>query len=110
MTPRTLGIILSLWLFFTAFAFPRSHASFMNAWLVGLVAGVAALAGFRATRARFVDTALAAWLLAAAFVLPRRSGLAFWSDVAVAVLLFATSLVPGTMYLPGLESRRAHAA
>jgi hypothetical protein len=109
MTARTLGIVLSLWLFFSAFAFPRSPASFANAWLVGVVAGVAALAGFRSARARFVDTALSAWLLAAAFLLPRASGLAFWNDVIVAVLLLATSLVPGTMYLTHLESRRAHA-
>jgi hypothetical protein len=109
MTARTLGIVLSLWLFFSAFAFPRSPGSFANAWLVGVVAGVAALAGFRSARARFVDTALSAWLLAAAFLLPRASGLAFWNDVIVAVLLLATSLVPGTMYLAHLESRRAHA-
>ena len=108
MTPRTLGLLLSLWLFFSAFAMPRSPASFTNAWLVGLVAGVAALAGFRSPRARFLDTALSAWLLAAAFLLPRRSGIAFWNDVVVALLLLATSLVPGTMYLPHLESRRAH--
>jgi hypothetical protein len=108
MTARTLGIILSLWLFFSAFALPRSPASLANAWLVGLAAGVAALAGFRSARARFVDTALAAWLLVAALVLPRRSGAAFWSDLVVGVLLLATSLVPGTMYLAHLESRRAH--
>src|SRR5690242_14523979 len=109
MTARTLGIVLSLWLFFSAFAMPRSPESFANAWLVGLVAGVAAFAGFRSARARYVDTAVSVWLLAAAFLLPRRSDLAFWNDVVVAVLLLATSLVPGTMYLSHLESRRAHA-
>lgn len=108
MTPRTLGIVLSLWQFLSAFAFRRSPESFANAWLVGLAAGVAALAGFRSARARFVDTALSAWLLASAFLLPRASELAFWNDVVVAVLLLATSLVPGTMYLTHLESRRAH--
>jgi hypothetical protein len=109
MTARTLGLMLSLWLFFSAFAMPRSPESFANAWLVGLVAAVAAFVGYRSPRARFLDTALSAWLLVAAFVLPRRSGLAFWNDVVVAVLLLATSLVPGTMYLTHLESRRAHA-
>jgi hypothetical protein len=108
MTARTLGIVLSLWLFFSAFAIPRSPASLTNAWLVGLAAGVAALAGFRSRRARFVDLALSGWLLVAAFLLPRRSGLAFWNDVVVAALLLVTSLVPGTMYLAELESRRAH--
>ena len=108
MTARTLGIILSLWLFFSAFAFPRSPGSFANAWLVGLVSGVSALDGLRSPRARYVAAALSAWLVAAAFILPRRSGLAFWNDLAVGGVMLAISLVPGTMYLPGLDSRRAH--
>jgi hypothetical protein len=109
MTARTLGLCLSLWLFFTAFAWPRSPVSSANAWLVGLASGVAALAGFRSPRARYVAAALSAWLVAAAYVLPRGSGLAFWNDLVVGVLMLAVSLVPGTMYLPGLDSRRAHA-
>jgi hypothetical protein len=109
MAARTLGLILSLWLFFSAFAWPRSSGSFANACLVGLVAGVAALAGMHRPRARFVAVALSAWLLVSAFVLPRRSGIAFWNDVVVALLMLAVSLVPGTMYLPEAESRRAHA-
>jgi hypothetical protein len=110
MAARTLGIILSLWLVISAFAFPRPPASFTNAWLVGLASGVSALVGMRSPRARFVETALSAWLVAAAFLLlPNRSGLAFWNDLAVGLLSLAVSLIPGTMYLPGLESRRAHA-
>jgi hypothetical protein len=109
MTARTLGIILSLWLFFSAFAWPRSSGSFANAWLVGLFSGVAALAGLRSSGARYVAAVLSAWLVAAVFVLPRRSGIAFWNDLAVGIAMLAVSLIPGTMYLPHLESRRAHA-
>lgn len=110
MPARTFGIVLSLWLFFSAFAWPRSPESFSNAWLVGLFAGVACLVAMtRSPRARFIDVALSAWLFASAFLLPRASGVAFWNDVVVAVLLFLVSLVPGTLYLPHLESRRAHA-
>lgn len=109
MAARTLGIMLSLWLFFSAFAWPRSPPSFTNAWLVGLWSGVAALAGMRSPRARFVAAALSAWLVVSAFVLPRRSGIAWWNDVAVGLMMLAVSLVPGTMYLRRFESRRAHA-
>lgn len=98
MPARTLGFVLSLWLFFSAFAWPRSSASFTNAWVVGLLAAVFSVAGMSKPRARFVDTALSAWLLASAFVLPHRSPVSFWNDVAVAVLMFLLSLVPGTMY------------
>ena len=109
MPARTFGLVLSLWLFFSAFAWPRSSESFANAWLVGLVAAVASLAGMSSPRARFVTTALAGWLLAAAFMFPRPSELAFWNDVVVAGSMFLVSLIPGTMYVPEPRHRRAHA-
>jgi len=81
MPARTLGLMLSLWLFFSAFAWHRSKEGFANAWLV-----------------------------VAAFVLPRASPVAFWNDVAVGALMFLLSLVPGTLYLPAEHlQRRAHA-
>ncbi len=92
-----------------AFAFPRSPEGFANAWLVGLFAGVASLAAMRSPRARYVAVALSAWLLASAFILPRRSELALWNDLAVSVLLLLVSIIPGTMYVTRLDSRRAHA-
>ncbi len=107
MTARTLSLLLSLWLFFTAFAWPRSFPSMTNAWVVGLLAAAASLAGMGASRARFAATALSAWLLASAFILPRRSPIAFWNDLAVAGLMLLLSLVPGTMYRPARRAARA---
>ena len=101
MPARTLSLILGLWQFFSAFALPRTPASFANAWIVGLLAAVFALAGMSAGRARFVDTALSAWLLASAFVLPHRTALAVRNDAAVAIAILLLSLVPGTMYTTG---------
>jgi len=110
MPARTLGLMLSLWLFFSAFAWHRSAEGFANAWLVGLFAGVASVAGMRSPRARFVGTALSAWLVASAFILPRGSPVAFWNDVAVGAFMFLLSLVPGTLYLPVEQlHRRARA-
>ncbi len=100
MPARTLGLILSLWLFLSAFVWSRSPASFANACVVGLLAAASSLAGMAAPRARFVATALSTWLLASAFILPRRSPIAFWNDLAVAALMVLLSLVPGTMYMP----------
>ncbi len=107
MPARTLGLILSLWLFFSAFVWSRAPASFANACAVGILAAAASLAGMAAPRARFVATVLSAWLLASAFLLPRRSPIAFWNDLAVAALMLLLSLVPGTMYMP--VRRAAHA-
>jgi hypothetical protein len=99
MPARTLNLMLGLWLFFTAFALPRTAPSLTNAWIVGILASVFAVAGMlRRERLRFVNTALSAWLLASAFVLPQRSGLAVRSDVVVALGMLIASLVPGSMY------------
>ncbi|HSD21550.1 MAG TPA: hypothetical protein VLC54_15995 [Anaeromyxobacter sp.] len=98
MAARTLNLILALWLFVSAFAWPRTSASFTNAWVVGLLAAVFAVMGMTRAKARFADTALSAWLLVSAFVLPQRSPIARWNDLAVAVAMLLLSLVPGTMY------------
>jgi hypothetical protein len=98
MPARTLNLILALWLFFSAFAWPRSSASFTNAWVVGLLAAIFAVIGMTNARARFANTALSAWLLVSAFVLPLRSPTARWNDLAVAIVMLVLSLVPGTMY------------
>jgi hypothetical protein len=98
MPARTLNLILALWLFFSAFVWPRTASSFTNAWLVGLLAAVFAVVGMTNAKARFANTALSAWLVVAAFVLPQRSPVARWNDLAVAVAMLFLSLVPGTMY------------
>ncbi len=107
MPARTLNLVFALWLFFTAFAFPRSAASFTNAWLVGLLAAVFAVAGMRTPGARFANTALSAWLLVSALVLTRVSNISRWNDIVVALLMLVISLVPGTMYAPGRGGARA---
>ena len=98
MAARTLNLILALWLFFSAFAWPRSGPTFANAWIVGLASAIVAVVGMTKARARFLNTALSAWLLASTFVLPHRSGLGHWNDVVVAVAMLLLSLVPGSMY------------
>ncbi len=101
MTARTLTLLLGLWLFVSAFTWPRTPASAASAAAVGLVACAAAIAAMWRSGARFLDTALSAWLLASAFLLTQRPGVAFWNDVVVALAMLALSLVPGTMYPAG---------
>jgi len=106
MAARAINLMLGLWLFSSALAWPRYPASLTNAWIVGLLSSVFAVVGMFSSRARLVDTALSAWLLASAFLLPQRSTLGFRNDVVVALAMLAVSLVPGTMY-PQLERRMA---
>jgi hypothetical protein len=105
MPARTLGLVLSLWLFFSAFAWPRTHASFANAWIVGLLAAAASLASMRVGPARFMATVLSAWLVVSAVVIGHRTPMSFWNDLGVGVLMLLLSLVPGTMYLPEHRAR-----
>jgi hypothetical protein len=98
MAARTLNLIVALWLFVSAFAWPRTVPSFTNAWVVGLLAAGIAVMGMTREKARFANTALSAWLLVSAFVLPQRAPIARWNDLAVAVAMLILSLVPGTLY------------
>jgi hypothetical protein len=106
MPARTLNLILGLWLFVSAFVWPRTGATFANAWIVGLLAAVFAVMGMARGPARFANTALSAWLLVSVVALPHRSSIGRWNDLAVAALMLVLSLVPGTMYRP---LRGAHA-
>ena len=111
MPARTLGLLLSLWLFFSAFAWPRGAESFANAWLVGLFAGAASVAGMRSPVRPFRRDALSAWLVASAFVLPR----ALLARVLERPRGRRAHVPPlaraGTMYagIERLHRRRAHA-
>lgn len=103
MAARTLNLVLGLWLFSSGFMFQRAAASRANALAVAALVCVVAVASMlRHIRLRFVATALSAWLLVAAFVLPQ-SPLARWNDAIVAALMVGLSLVPGSIYprLPG---------
>ncbi len=111
MAARTLTLMLALWLFFSAFAWPRTAASLTNAWTVGVVVSILCVAGMlRRVWLRYVTTALSAWLFASAFLLPHRSPRAVWNDVIVALAMLALSLVPGSMYARTELGRRRPAS
>jgi hypothetical protein len=108
MAARTLNLMLALWLFFTAFAFPRTVPSMTNAWAVGLVVSIFSVASMlRRAKLRYVNTALSAWLLASVYVLPQRGPAAWWNDVLVALAMLVLSLIPGSMYARTELGRRS---
>ncbi|BDG06879.1 SPW repeat domain-containing protein [Anaeromyxobacter oryzae] len=111
MAARTLNLMLALWLFFSAFVWQRTAPSMANAWILGIVVSAVSVASMlRKVWLRYVNTALSAWLLASAFLLPQRSSLAVWNDVAVALAMLAVSLVPGSLYARTELRRRQPAA
>jgi hypothetical protein len=108
---RTLNLMLALWLCFSAFAWLRTGPSTVNAFILGVAISIVSVASMlRRVWLRYVNTALSAWLLASAFLLPQRSPRAVWNDVIVAIAMLAVSLIPGSMYSKAELGRRRAAS
>lgn len=90
---RVANVVLGVWLFTTAFAWPHSLAQAANTALVGVAIVIVAFAGMSRPRLRFVNTALSAWLFVSALLLPTLSGATVWNNALVALVAFALSFV-----------------
>ena len=60
--PRVANIILGIWLFISAFAWPHTYAQMTNTWIVGLLCVVFAVIAMRVPEARYLNTVLSIWL------------------------------------------------
>lgn len=92
---RWVNLTLGVWLFISAFLWPHGHAQFSNTWLLGII--IAGLAFVAATypAIRFLNALAAAWLFSSTLLLPEASALTVVHNCALAVAVFAASLVPG---------------
>jgi hypothetical protein len=114
MGARVLNAVLGVWLFVSVFLWPHSAAQRNNAWVVGIVAVTAALAGLRGVGwGRRVNALLGGWLIVSALFLPRASMWTFWNHVAVGFGLVLFGLAPSlgsirrrTPIWPGGEASR----
>lgn len=105
---RAANVVIGLWLFISAFAWPHSSAQLLNTLLVGLVIAVVAFIGMRAAQLRFVNTAVSIWLFISAFALPTLMIGTTWNNALVAIATFVLSLVGsyGTHHItPGATGR-----
>lgn len=92
MTVRVVSILLSVWLFISAFIWVHTGIQFTNTWIVG-IAGVAfALLTMLSPAFRYLSTLLSLWLFISVFVLPTDTATA-WNNALVGVALFFLSLV-----------------
>ncbi len=95
MLIRVLNTFVGGWLFLAAFLWPHTQAQFANMAIVGMLAtsfGAASIAGVN--WARNANAALGFWMFASALLL---RGPSMVHNIVVAVLLVATSFVPGHM-------------
>jgi hypothetical protein len=90
--PRYASATLGLWLIISAYLWPHHEAQLANAWAVGLICICASLASSLLPRLRFLNAALALWLLASSFALPNLSTVTLLTSVAVAAAVLVLSL------------------
>jgi hypothetical protein len=92
--PRYANLLLSAWLFVSAFIFPQTRDACGAAWIMGACMGMNAFAGLFASPARFFNVALGgislAWQASSAAEQPA----ALINGVTVSGLVIAFSLVP----------------
>ncbi len=91
---RYANIALGAWLFISGMLWSQAQGPRINAWVVGVAIAVTALVAIRNDGVRYVNSALAIWLLFSAFAVFRLVGAPLWNDVVVALAVFGLSLVP----------------
>jgi hypothetical protein len=101
-SPRVINVILGIWLFISAFAWPHTQAQLTNTWILGALCVVFALVAMGVPWVRYLNTLLAIWLFISAWALPTSSAGTIWNNVLVAIAIFVVSLIPTE---PGGESR-----
>lgn len=94
------NIILGVWLFLSAFLWFHSPAQFNNTWLVGLGMAAIAAIGLAVPQIRWVNVALAAWLIISVWALPIASAGTFWNNLLVGIAGFFVALVPSMRVAP----------
>lgn len=113
MIALVLRLVLSTWLFVSAFLLTHTSVTAWNALIVAcLVAAVSFLAFAMPGRPglRWWNAVLATWLLASVMVLPHASLLTMFHDVVVAMLIAALSFFPPAHWLAHWKEEHASSA
>ena len=102
MITLVLRLVVSTWLFISAFLLTHTTVTAWNALIVAcLVAAVSFLAFAMPGRPglRWWNAALATWLLVSVMVLPHASLFTMFHEVAVAMIIAAMSFLPPAHWL-----------
>ena len=93
MSARAVNVVLGVWLFISAFAWPHAQAQMTNTWILGVLCVAFALIAMRVPNTRYLNTAVAVWLFISAFALPSNDVGTIWNNALVAIAIFVVSLV-----------------
>ena len=102
---RVVNLVLGVWLFISAFAWPHAMVQSTNAWVVGVLCVVFAVAAMVLPWVRYLNTVLAIWLFISAWALPSGTPGTTWNNVLVAIAMFVVSLIPTEPTTAHLPSR-----
>lgn len=92
---RGINLLLGFWLLISAFVWGHTVPERANSWIVGALVIAIALVASSVPAARWINTALSAWLFVSVWALPHHSVATRWNNALVAIAVFAISLVPG---------------
>ncbi len=97
---RYVNLILSVWLFISAFVWVHSPAQQTNTWICGVLGAIFALVALSVPAVRYLNTVLSIWLFISAFALPTVNVGTVWNNALVAIAMFVVSLVGAGAELP----------
>jgi hypothetical protein len=97
---RLANLVLGTWLVLSNFVWRHSLLEQTNAWFVGLLCFTFAVLALGSPRARLLNRALSVWLFISALVFPSANPITRWNNAAIAIAIFAVSLVPSGQQKP----------
>jgi hypothetical protein len=106
-TARWITVVEGTWLFASVFFWPHTTAQSTNNFAVAVATSVIALIALGAPAVRYVNLAVAGWLIVSAFVLPTLSLATRWNSVTVGLVVGLLSLVRAAPSGRGRGSRPA---
>lgn len=86
------SLLLGAWLFASRFAWTHSAIQFANTGVVSVLYTALAAAALGVPRVRYVNVAVAVWLFASAWLLPRAAEATLWHNVAVSIAMAAVAM------------------
>jgi hypothetical protein len=93
-TGRIVNVFVAVWLVVSTWLWPQTSLEQTNAWTVGTLMILFAVAAAARGVLRYLNTALAAWLFASIWVLPAMSTSTALNWAIVALLALVFSLFP----------------
>ena len=97
---RYVNLVAGIWLFISGLLWTQPSAPRLNALVVGILVAAAAVWALWVEEARFVNSALAVWLLFSTLAIFELNGVPFWNDLVVSLIVFGVSLIPNDAGTP----------